>query len=355
MRKICSCMFLYIITAFLLGCRETQTEKKDIIRPVKVFHISGPEDVAQRSFPGIVEASQKADLSFQVTGKLIELPVKEGDQVKQGQLIAKLDPTDYEIAVAEAKSKYELAQVDLDRTTKLLEKQFASKKQYDANKTAADVAEAKLKLAQQNLIYTKLTAPFSGEISKRYLENFQNVLQKQPIVHLQNRERIDIKVQIPESLIIRSDRVKNGVFEAEFETAPDSRYQVQVKEISTQADPETQTYGVTFTLPTPKDLNVLPGMTAIIHVKFKLSKGKQEEIFTIPISSVFNDKKGESYVWVILPSTSTLKKQKVKIGKLVGDGVLVTQGLSPGQNIVAAGAEVVQEGMKVKPYEESGG
>lgn len=347
-------LFLLVAALCLEGCWKTPAEKKDVIRPVKVFHISGPEDIAQRSFPGMVEASEKVDLSFQIPGRLIELSVKEGDQVTQGQFIAKIDPSDYEIAVAEAKSKAELAQVELERTGKLLAKQFASQSQYDAQKTAVDVAQANLKLAEQNLNYTNLFAPFVGEISKKYVENFQNIQAKQLIVRLQDRKILDIKVQIPESLVIRSNRIKNGVFEAEFETAPGVRYEIQLKEVSTIADRETQTYGVTFTLPAPKDLNVLPGMTAIVHIKLQSIKGEEKETFIIPISSVFSDKKGTSYVWVIQPSTHTLQKQEVRIGKLVGDGVVVTEGLSPGQNIVAAGAEFVQEGMKVKPFEGSG-
>src|SRR5690606_16819669 len=107
-------------------------------------------------------------------------------------------------------------------------------------------------------------ASFSGEIAKKYVENFQNVLAKKPIVSLQNREIIDIKIQIPENMIIRSHQLQKGVFEAEFETAPGSRYKVKVKEVSTQANPETQTYSVTFWLPNPKNLNVLPGMTAVL-------------------------------------------------------------------------------------------
>jgi RND family efflux transporter MFP subunit len=354
MRKRWQNTFLLIIILLLIGCAEPPIKKKENIQLVKVFHVPGPEDVAQRSFPGLVEASEKADLSFLVAGQLIEFPVKEGETVKKGQLIARLDPTDYEIAVGEAKSRNEQTHAQLERTTKLLAKQFASQKEYDAWKTAADVAEAKLKLAQQNVKYTKLFASFSGEIAKKYVENFQNVLAKQQIVRLQNREVIDIKVQIPESLVIRSGRIQNGVFEAEFETAPGARYKVKVKEVSPQANPETQTYSVTFTLPNPKDLNIFPGMTAVIHAKFQFIKGTEEKIFTIPMSAVFSNKTGTSYVWVILPSTHTLKKQEVKVSRLAEKGAVITAGLSPGQDIVAAGAEFVKEGMKVKPFVDSG-
>ncbi|MBX9787076.1 MAG: efflux RND transporter periplasmic adaptor subunit [Alphaproteobacteria bacterium] len=354
MKKRRPSVFFLMVALLLMGCSETSNQKNDVIQLVKVFHIENPEDVIERSFPGIVEASEKADLSFLVSGQLIEFSVKEGDQVEQGQVIAKLDPIDYEIAVAEAESRAAFARVDLERTKKLLEKQFASQQQYDANKAVDDVAQAKLLLAQQHLKDTQLVVPFSGEVAKKYVENFQNIQAKKPILRLQNRKIIDVKVQIPESLLIRSDQLKNGIFKAEFETVSSLRYEAKVKEISTQANPETQSYSVTFTLANPKDLNVFPGMTAIIHTKFQFPKDTKEKIYIIPISSVFSDEKGISYVWLILPSTHRLKKQEVQISRLVGEGVMVTEGLSPGQDIVAAGAEFVKADMKVKPLKKSG-
>lgn len=345
-----SCVILLMIAFLLTACKQSPPAQKNVVPFVKVFHVPESEDTGQRTFPGMVDASQKADLSFLVAGRLIELSVKEGEKIGNGQLIAKLDPTDYEITVGETKSRLERAETQLNRTAKLLEKQFASQKEYDTEKTAVDVARAKYELAQQNLRYTKIHAPFSGEIAKRYVENFQNVRAKQPIVKLQNREFLDIKAQIPESLVIKSNQIKSGQFEASFETAPDLRYKVKIKEIATQANPETQTYEVTFTLPAPTNLQVLPGMTAVIHTHFQVNHNNAQQTFTIPISAVFNDQKGKSYVWVILPITETLQKQEVKISRLSGEGAVITKGLLPGQNIVAAGAEFVKEGMKVKPF-----
>lgn len=351
-RKVSSA-FLLVISLFLNGCEQKQTPQKNLVRTVKVFRVAGPEKTAQRTFPGIVDASDRVDLSFQVPGQINEFPVKEGDRVKKGQLIAKLNPTDYEIAVGEAKSKLESAQAQLERTQKLLAKQFASQKQYDADKTATDTAKAQLELAQQNLRYTQIMAPYDGEVAKKYVENFQNVIAKKPIVRMQNRKNLDIKVQIPESLIIRSERFKRGMVEAEFETAPGIRYKVALKEISTQANVETQTYTVTFTLPSPTNLTVLPGMTAIIHAQFELPKG-EEQLFTIPVTAVFNDKKGVSYVWLIEPSTNKLKKQAVKVGRLTGTGATIIEGLVQGEKIVAAGAEFLEEGMVVRAFESTG-
>ena len=140
----------------------------------------------------------------------------------------------------------------------------------------------------------------------------------------------------------------------EFETAPGSRYQAKIKEIAAQADPETQTYAATLILPSPSDLNVLPGMTAIVHVKVQLEAGEAKTIFVIPASAVFSEAEGKTYVWVIEPSTNILKKQEVMIERLYGDDVVVTQGLLEGHNIVAAGVDFLHEGNQVFPLEEIG-
>ena len=179
---------------FLQACGKAPKEKEEVVRPVKVFHVLGPEDVAERSFPGKIEASKKVELSFRVPGWLVQLPVKEGDVVEKGQLIAQIDPIDYEIAVGEAKSEDEFAQIQLERVRQLLAKEFASQMEYDAQKTAADVARAKLEVAEQHLGYTEIRAPFAGEIARRYVENYQNVTAKQSIVRLQNREEIEVEI-----------------------------------------------------------------------------------------------------------------------------------------------------------------
>ncbi len=347
--------FSLLTAAVLLnGCGESDEKKPEVVRPVKVLHISKADEGMARSFPGKVEASEKADLAFRVSGIIIELPVKEGDQVKKGQLVAKLDPKDFQIVVDETKSKSEYANVQLERYTKLLAEKVTSQSKYDAQKTAADKAKADLDTALQNLEYTQLLAPFDGEIAKRYVENYQNVKEKEVIVRLHNRENIDVTVQIPESLAMHTKGKDTIMIEAEFDAATGKRYAATVKEVSSQADPDTQTYKVTLTLPAPKGLNLFPGMTTTIYVKEQAAGKGAETSFQIPVSAVFADAESKSNVWVIDPSTQTLKKQLVTLGQLAADKVLVTQGLAEGQDIVAAGVKFLKEGMKVTPYEKKG-
>src|ERR1044071_8554770 len=113
--RLCLC----ICTSLVQGCKEEKKSVSEIIRPVKVFHIATQEGSVQRTLPGKVEASEKADLAFLVAGKIIKFPVKEGEAVKRDQLIAKLDPKDFEIVLEEARAKAEYAKVQLERSTQL--------------------------------------------------------------------------------------------------------------------------------------------------------------------------------------------------------------------------------------------
>ncbi len=345
---------LFTCSLLVAGCGEEKKTKAEVVRPVKVYQVIAPEGGSQRSFPGKVEASEKADLSFRVSGKIIEFPVKEGDQVKEGQLIAKLDPKDYQLAVDETKSKYEYQKGQLDRYAELLKEKFVAQSKYDAQKSATDVAKTNLDAAEKNLEYTNLKAPFDGEIASRYVENFQTVKEKEPIVRLHNRDQIDVSLQIPESVMIRHGKNTDLTLEAEFDSAPGKRYPATVKEVSSQADPSTQAYKVTVTLPAPKGLNIFPGMTTTIFVNFKLTEKGAKGAIVIPTTAVFADAQGNSNVWQVDPATGIIKSIPIKFDKLEGETVSVTEGLAPGETIVAAGVKFLREGMKVRPVDKIG-
>ena len=343
---------LSLSTLLFTGCKQEEKDQQESTRTAKVFHIEEQQASFNRSFPGKVEASKKADLAFLVEGKIIEFPVKEGDQVKKGQLIAKLDPKDFEIILKETKSKVEFAKIELDRTTQLLKQGFSTQQKYDAEKTRYDTAVANRDTAQQNLEYSELRAPFDGEVAERYVENFQTVRLKEPIVALHNRDSIDIIVQVPESLAIRAKKGKPSKVEVEFDSAPGTRYPVEVKEISSKPNPETQTYKVTLTMIAPKEVNILPGMTATVFLQIKLEDEERKGNYRVPVTAVFSDEQKNSYVWVIDPKTQLIKKQPVTVESIEKESIIVTGGLSPGMDIVAAGAKVLREGMKIRPLEK---
>jgi len=137
---------------FSLGCSEkVEVEKKTEIRPVKTILVAQPDSGGIRNFPGRVDANKKAELAFRVSGKVQELLAKEGDLVKKGDVIAKLDPTDFQITVNNKRAFFSRSQKDFNRGKKLVKAGHISKVDFDKLESIFLSSKADLNLAKQQL------------------------------------------------------------------------------------------------------------------------------------------------------------------------------------------------------------
>jgi len=239
------------------GCGKKKEEvvKKEVVRPVKIMTVSrtGAEEV-KREFPGKVRADQQVDLAFQVAGPLITLPVKEGQQVKKGQTLARIRPRDFETEIDKAKAKALEAEQQFLRYKDLYAKNQVSKADFDKYKSQHDMSKAHQKEAEDTLDDTFLRASFAGVVAKKYVENFQEVQAKEPIVSLQDISQVEVLVNVPENLISRIEKEKGkktALAHATFVAAPGQQFPLTLKEYATEADPQTQTFLVTLLMDQP--------------------------------------------------------------------------------------------------------
>ncbi len=137
-----------------------------------------------------------------------------------------------------------------------------------------------------------------------------------------------------------------------FEGLTDRTYPVKIKEFSSKADPDTQTYEVVYTMTAPQGINVLPGMSVTIQVDLPDFKSGAKSYYQIPSSAVFNDAKNQAQVWLIDPKTHIIKAQIITVANLGQNQVKVLSGLKPGERIVAAGVNFLRAGEQVKPMKE---
>jgi RND family efflux transporter MFP subunit len=137
----------------------------------------------------------------------------------------------------------------------------------------------------------------------------------------------------------------------EFDVDPDKEYPATFQESTAQADPVTQTFQITYTMPQPKNLVVLPGMTAQLVATAATADLEQ---FVIPAQAVFADEAGVSQVWIVDPANNTVSKRVVEVDTVTGaDGIVVTNGLEVGDMIAVAAVHRLREGEQVRPV--SGG
>jgi RND family efflux transporter MFP subunit len=347
-----------LLATLLPGCGgEDSATQQTGPRPVKIFVVAGGDSATERSFPGRVESTYRADLAFRVNGTVQDVLVKEGDLVEQGQVLAKLDPTDYETVVRDRQATFDNNERNFMRARELVDDGFISRTEYDRLEAGYRTSEAALQSAKQDLDYTVLRAPFSGRVAKRHAERFEEIGIKQTMFTLQDVDNLQVKIDVPEALI-RSLRPNSdsepsagsdGSVRAfvNFEGQGDRRFPLSFREISTRADPQSQTFEVTFNMPAPKDFIVLPGMTATVTVDLPHTRSDQGEQVWVPVDAVVADNELDARVWVLDPQTMTVHSAAVKIGRMEGSRIEVISGLQGGEEIVSVGASYLTEGMPV--------
>jgi RND family efflux transporter MFP subunit len=324
---------------------------KPAVRPLKVMVIPDPGAVQERAFPGTVRAARRAQLSFEVPGRLIELPVKQGQRVRQGDLIARLDPRDFEARVKAAQAEYDKALAQFKRGEELVKEGYISRAEFDRLTSRRDVARADLDKAEKALEDTFLNAAFDGLIASRAVENFQEVEAKETIVELQDPTELELVVSLPENLM---SRVRQGIrfqLEATFEAIPDRRFPVRVKEFATEADPATQTFEVVLALSNPEEANILPGMTATVSGR-RAGDAPAPIRIAVPSSVLLGDA-DQRFVWVVGRDDHVVRRRAVTAEPSARAGYHeIATGLEPGEMVATAGVHHLEAGMRVKPVEK---
>ncbi|WP_298814306.1 efflux RND transporter periplasmic adaptor subunit [uncultured Roseibium sp.] len=317
-------------------------------RPAKIFTVTDQIGLLERRFAGRVAAVQTVDLSFQVRGKLLELPVLESQQVKKGDLIARLDTADYDRAVREATINAEQEKRELDRLKTLLDRSVISQSALDEQQNTYDLAVERLKEAKQNLEYTSLEAPFDGVVSVRLVDNFTTINVGTPVVRMHDVSEVQVDINVAEALFGRVTESEVASIEAKFPAYSDKVFPLTYREHSSQVDDVAQTYRITLAMPREGAEQLFPGMTASVIVKFLPQGLELGEQFLVPTGAVAVDGDGNSFVWKFDDGTEAVSKQMIEVGTVMGDFMPVSQGLAAGDEIVSAGVAYLSDGQVVR-------
>jgi membrane fusion protein, multidrug efflux system len=321
------------------------------VRPVKTMLVGGPVPITQRRYPGKVQAAQRVQLSFDVGGAIEELPVVAGQRVAKGDVLAKLDPRDYQNTYNARKAVEEERRVNSERVREASTKGAATAKELDQALTTYETAKADTAIAQKALEDAVIHAPFSGVIAYTLVRQYQKVAAKEPIMSLQDPALLEIVIHLPEQVMALQAGQKGRTVDASFDFVPGRKFPMTVKEYATEADQATQTYAVTLAMPAPDNATILPGMSATVTVDTPPILGGESQGYPLPLTAVPADGAGKFFVWIVEPADKGLyavRRSDVTVGPMTKEFVLVTAGVTPKQQVVTAGVHLLETGQRVR-------
>lgn len=341
-----------LLPLFLLTACDKPPAAPEPIRPVKTVQVGSEVGENYLRLPGEVHARHETPLAFRVGGKVTACKVNLGDTVRRGQILAQLEPTDYQLAtqsgaagVAEARSASTLADADLARYRNLREKGFVSVAALEQKQAAADAARARLDAMQsahseqsRRLAYTALAADNDGVISSYDCNVGQVVNAGQPILNLAQSSEKEILLHLPEAELQHFPTASR--FTVGLNALPGKSYQGVLRELAAAADPATRTYAARIAVKNA-DSSMQLGMSATVELQ---PKGTPE--IRLPLAAV-SGRDSHPMVWKV-DSTNSVRATSIVVAGVEGNEVRIASGVSSGDVVVTAGASLLREGEKVK-------
>lgn len=343
MRKI---LLLTLPFLLLVGCGNTDPQQlkerfiggstEERVIAVGIMNIDTTEGVVQNSYPGYLEEGQSVDLAFKYGGLLEQIYVKEGSRVTKGQRLAKVSSPTLENSLRSAQATLEQAQDAYNRLKKVHDNGSLPDIKWKEMEANLEKAQAAYDLAYAMIAENDLTAPFSGTVSAVNVEVGENIPPLRPVVSLINTDKMSVKITVPENEIaaIHTGDPAKIVIPA----LNDRHYSGQVSEKGMTASLLTHSYPVKVLVDNP-DKDLASGMIAKVMLKADVNSA-----IIIPANAILINKDGK-FVWVVENERAT--RRMIQISGYSGTGVIVSEGLKGGDQVIVEGYQKVSEGMKV--------
>ena len=314
-----------------------------------------PANVGERAFTGVISARVQSNLGFRVSGKVIERLVDSGQAVHQGQLLMRLDRSDYAHAITSqignadaARARLKQAAADEERYRGLVSAGAVSQSAYDQVKASADsargvlsAAEAQLKVAEDEGAYSALASDADGVVMETLAEPGQFVSAGQVVVRVARAGAREAAVNLPEDLRPALGSAAHAIlYGANANSA--TRYFAHLRQLSDAADPITRTFEARYVLDGAAAKAPLGATVTVFLTDSEPSGG-----LSVPLGSI-DDEGGGPGVWLLDRRSSSVAYRSVNLIRFDGECALVSGGIHLGDPIIAVGGHFLHEGERVQ-------
>lgn len=308
-------------------------DSEPVIHSVMTVRPGSSEGAMQKNFSGVVKENATVSLSFRAAGQIAHIYVKEGQHVQKGQLLAQLDTKDYQLAVDNAKVQVKQMRDQVARLKPLYENDALNANDYEQATSRLEVLEIQLRNAENQLSYTRLTAPVEGFIQSVNFEEAEMVGVGTCVFDIVDDHRREVEINVP------NDVARDyGRYESSYCLHEGKRYPLDILSVLHKAD-ANQLYTVKLGVNAP----LRPGQSVDVYINVRAS---ENAALTLPPDAVF-EHEGKSCVWVLKDGKTV--RRTVTIGKVDNRGrLIILDGLSANDEVVKAGVSYLQEGEEVR-------
>lgn len=315
---------------------ETQVYTK-LVKTASVEKISGVE---QKQFPSVIEEAEEFNMAFRVAGPIQKIYVKEGEYVKKGQLVAEMDTRDYMIQKNAVEAQVSQLQKEYERVKELYERKSVSENDYEKMKAGIEMAEQKLKNANDQINDTKLYAPFTGYITKVMFKDGSLVNHGTPIATLIDVSQFKVEINVPANIYINKSNIKK--IECTQESIPGEVFPLTLYSENIKAN-NNGLYKLYLYHNPASGSKLAPGMN--VSVKLYCEK-ENNAMLSIPAQALF-EIDSKSFVWVV--NDSVVNAREVQTNNQLSNGHIgIVSGLSENEEVVTGGLNLLKEGEKVR-------
>ncbi|EGR1390312.1 multidrug efflux RND transporter periplasmic adaptor subunit VmeY [Vibrio parahaemolyticus] len=358
---------LMAATAILAGCGEANNAQRESQAPLVVTQdVTVIDYQPSKSYIGRIEAVEDTNITAQISGYLQARHFEEGQMVEKGQLLYSIEPSSFEAqvasakaALAQAKASLKKAELDHQRGKNLLPRGSISQSEFDAltatllgARAELEAANAQLKLAEVNLSYTQIRAPFSGRISDTKVSTGDLVSPSSGVLTtLVSLDPVHTSFSVSERerLAMGMDRIKgdgsaesNGVeVQLELENGQFFEHLGQLDFLGNRIDTKTGTIAMRALVPNPEH-KLLPGQ----HIKVNLRDKNTRDVIVVPRRAVQTDLEGDFVM--VTTEGNVAERRKVELGPQVEQGIIIREGLEKGEAVITQGLQRVRNGVEVR-------
>ena len=334
MRRFLFCVLL----CCLAGCqqRSATNHPPQLVKTYTLESLGG----LGRDYAGMATADRSTNLAFKVGGQVIAFDVSDGEYVRQGRVVAEINPRDYQLAYEAAKATYLAAKSQFERAERLLARQAVSQSEYETARNSYIGAESAYRNASDVLGDTKLRTPIDGIVEKKYVDTYQRISAGQTIVRIVDPVTRTVKFTMPESGIALLER-SDLRFAVVFDNFPEKQFSAHLKDWI-RTSPDGTGVPVSLTVDVTDGYVIAPGMACTVYLEAGVT-GSQT---AIPLTAIFvPDTTTQPMVWVV--DDDRVRAVPIRLGALYGSDMVVAEGVNAGESVVTAGVYKLSNGQRV--------